>query len=263
MPGLNRMLTSVAGANDFTDGLRFDSSFSDAVAVASFDSAGSFTVTQEFLTDRDSVRSALPDSVRDRVSCVYDAVDAMLDVFDPTSPEPRRIMLFTAGKDAGTTLCGSKDASQIAARALALATPIHCVQLGNADSTVLAQLAQSTGGRYLRPETLLDLILGLREIENDLSRDVMFERVIVGRGVTPILVMDEDTLDFGATIYNSSAPAVTRAVRVHNVGDAPMHMQRSTIASPFSITSGPAAADPPINPGESILLQSAFKARSP
>ncbi|MDT8322685.1 MAG: VWA domain-containing protein [Bacteroidota bacterium] len=263
MPALSRMLAAAAGANDFVAGLQFDSTFTDAVAVASFDSAGTFEASPGFLTDRDAVRSLLPDSAGTRDACVYEGLASMLDLFASAPDAPRSIMLFSAGEDAGTAVCGSADASSITDRALVLGTRIHCVQLGDADSTALAALAQATGGRYLRPQTLLDLILGLRDIEDNLSRNVRFERSVVAHGVTPILVADQDTLDFGATVYSDNGRDVVRALRVTNTGDAPMHLQRSAVAPPFSITSGPAREDPPINPGQSAILEYVFRPIAP
>ncbi|PLX28772.1 MAG: hypothetical protein C0600_09325, partial [Ignavibacteria bacterium] len=267
MPGLTRMLASSAGANDFLDGLIFDSSVTDRVAVAVFDTVGSTQWDGRFVTSKDSARSLLPDSTADQIACLYAAVDGMLDNFSVASTEPQSLILFTAGEDAGAAHCGSITDADIVTRAVSLGVRIHCVQLGDADSSSLRTIAQGSGGRYLRPVTLLDLILGLREIELDLSRNVQFRSRIIAQGVTPILQVDDDALEFETYIYQSDAQAPhMREQTVKNVGDAPMHLQLTGLEAPFIERSGPPRArgetkmlvDTVIDPGQSLLLEHLF-----
>ncbi|MFZ1729696.1 MAG: VWA domain-containing protein [Bacteroidota bacterium] len=224
MPGLSRLLAASAGANDFADGLEFSAGSTDAVAVASFDSAGVLRWDGRYITDKDSLRTALPDSATGQVSCIFDAVDHMLTGFDSNQPEPKSIVLFTAGEDAGSAICGPATAAELTTHALALGARIHCVQLGDADSTALMQLAQSTGGRFLHPQSLLDLILGLRDLESEFSRRATIRHQSIARGVTPIIHVNRDTINCGVYYeYDSSADPMGQ-VTISNLGDAPMKL---------------------------------------
>ncbi|MCB2203489.1 VWA domain-containing protein [bacterium] len=260
MPGLDRMLASVAGASDFIDGLLFDSSFTDAVAVASFDSAGVFAWNGKFLSDEDTIRSMLPDSAHSEVSCVYSAVESMIQGFDAAGEGPRNLLLFTAGEDAGTAACGPTLPADVQTLALDREVRIHCVQLGDADSTALMQLATATGGSYLRPSTLLDLIVGLREVELLLSKNVRFERSIIARGVTPMLSVARDTLDFGSVLAGGVASSRKRTLLFSNMGDAPMHLSLDPAQSPFLVGKW---EDNAILPAKSDSLEIEFNPTQP
>jgi hypothetical protein len=278
MPGLSRLLAASAGASDFADGLEFRAGFTDALTIARFDSAGVLRWDGNYFTAKDSLRAALPDSAGDQVSCAYDAVDRLLTGFDGLHREPETVILFTAGEDAGASLCGPVTAMDLASHALTMGVRIHCVQLGDADSAALALLAQSTGGRFLRPQSLLDLILGLRDLESEFSRNVRFEHQAVARGVTPVLSVDVDSLDFGTLVRsNGGINAVSkRPMRLMNIGDAPMHLMIDSSASPFLMQRGvkgspivisgppdftnmrPASGDTVISPGDTLYVVVAF-----
>ncbi len=224
MPGLSRLLAASAGASDFADGLEFRSGFTDAVTVATFDTADALRWDGVYFTSKDSLRTALPDSAGGQISCAFDAVDRMLTGFDGLHREPETVILFSAGEDAGASLCGPVTAVDLASHALALGTRIHCVQLGDADTTALALLAQSTGGRFLRPQSLLDLILGLRDLESGFSRNMRFEHQAVARGVTPLIAVSPDTVDCGTHyLYSLESESIGR-LWVVNYGDAPLRL---------------------------------------
>ncbi|MBR9976417.1 MAG: VWA domain-containing protein, partial [Bacteroidetes bacterium] len=221
MPGLSRLLAAAAGASDFADGFVFSAGFTDAVTVARFDSADALRWDGAYFTDRDSLRAALPDSAGMRVSCPFDAMDRLLTGFDGLHREPETIVLFTAGETAGAA-CGPITATELAGHAMALGTRIHCVQLGEADSTDLQQLAQATGGRYLRPQSLLDLILQLRDLEEEFSHNVRYTGSAVARGVTPIVHVDRDTIDCGVYYSDDNKEPKLGYAFVTNSGDAPL-----------------------------------------
>lgn len=278
MPGLSRLLAASAGASDFADGLEFRAGFTDAVTIARFDSAGVLRWDGSYFTEKDSLRAALPDSAGDQISCAHDAVDKLLTGFDGLHREPETIVLFTAGEDAGTALCGPVTSAELASHALAMGVRIHCIQLGDADSTALTQLAQSTGGRYLRPQSLLDLILGLRDLESEFSRNVRFEHQAVARGVTPVLSVDVDSVDFGTLVRSDGGreSVSKRYLRLSNIGDAPMHLMIDSSASPFLVQrgvkgspsvisgppdftdTGPTSGDTLIFPGDTLHVLIAF-----
>ena len=89
----------------------------------------------------------------------------------------------------------------------------------------LQQLASGTGGRYLRPQSLLDLILQLRDLEEEFSRNVHYTGSAVARGVTPIVQVDRDTIDCG--VYYEFGPIWRRtsSVTITNIGDAPLQLR--------------------------------------
>ncbi len=223
MPGLSRLLAASAGATDFADGMEFGAGFTDAITVVGFDTAGVLRWDGTYFTDRDSLRAALPDSAGAQISCPYDAVDHLLTGFDGIHVPPQTVVLFTAGEDGGAA-CGPLTATELASHALGMGVRIHCVQLGDADSTTLELLAASTGGRYLRPQSLLDLILALRDLEDEFSRNVRFEHTAIARGVTPIVQVDRDTIDCGVYYEIDSSADPIGQVFISNLGDAPMKL---------------------------------------
>jgi hypothetical protein len=221
MPGLSRLLAASAGATDFANGMEFSAGSTDAVTIAGFDTAGVLRWNGTYFTDRDSLRAALPDSASNQISCPYDAINRLLTGLDGLHREPETVILFTAGEDGGT-LCGPVTSTELASNALAMGVRIHCVQLGDADSTALIQLVQSTGGRFLRPQTLLDLILGLRDLESEFSRSTTIRHQSIARGVTPIIQVDRDTINCGVYYSRDGKSSKAGRVNISNVGDAPL-----------------------------------------
>lgn len=216
LPGVSRLTAAISGASDFIDGLLFTEAEPDHAAVMHF-SSGLPLVSTGMLTDRALLQAALSNMTRDKESCLYDAVEQAVDSV-ATQPGARKLLLFTAGINAASG-CGGSSAQRAGQYAASKGVPIIALQLGDADSSDIAQMVALSGGEYYRPGDLFDLILTLRDLSTRITGLVRSEMHAVAHAVTPIVTTSVTEIDFGAADTSSG---VRRCFTVYNRGTAPL-----------------------------------------
>lgn len=229
LPGVTRLTAAIAGANDFLDGLLLGAASPDRASVLRFTGRDTLRVSP-FVSDRALLRAALSDTVRKASrSCVFSALQQSIPLV-ATEDEDRSIVLFTAGVDAGAA-CGTATPEAVAALAAAAHVRVHVLQLGPADSSALALVAQGSGGRYHRSTDLYDLILTLRDIDASVVGRARSEFTLVGHAVTPLVAVSPQALDFGS---NDTGKAVLRNIMLRNYGNAALRIPTATgLRPPF------------------------------
>ena len=159
----------------------------DEVGIFTFSS--SFTIAQDFTTDKAKLINALPKITR-TTTVLYDACVQAVNLV-AKRPYEKVIILLTDGKDKYSNRYNKND---VINQAIANNVKIYAVGVGsNTQDNILTDIAVSSGGLFFKANTYKDLIDIYSQIFKLLTnkKSIFFD--VVGKCNTPLLSIDCDS----------------------------------------------------------------------
>lgn len=245
-----RIAAAHSAGRSFVDNILTTPDIRDEAAVYQFAAAADYAVRQNWTSDRNALRNAVPAAAPGAGTCLYGGI-AQSSAHIAPRDNRKVLIVLTDGAEA----CNGSGATPQTAIAAAQAAGVRVftIGIGAANGAVLTQIANATGGRYFTATSASDLAGVYRTIATLLSQDIEGSFELRGRSVSPFMVIDPIIVAFDSTRVGSTSclPVVVR-----NTGDAPLTITGvDDIAAPFTLTSLPGA---PILPGDSVTLEVCF-----
>lgn len=216
-----RIAAARSAGMDFVSSLIDTLGVRDEAAVMTF--SNTFAVPQTFTTDKTALTSTIAGLTANGGTRLY---SSLVDAITTLAVRGNRkvLIVLTDGEDNLST----HTPAQVIAAAQAAGITIFTIGIGEANATILTNMASTTGGRFFSASTTTDLVGVYRQIAALLGQNSTTTYRLRGRGIRPVIQV-VPTVQFDSTMVGD-----TRCIDilVGNTGEAPLRVTGVAIGNP-------------------------------
>ncbi|MGE3800323.1 MAG: choice-of-anchor D domain-containing protein [Candidatus Kapaibacterium sp.] len=223
----------------------------DEGAVYQFSDPNNIQRLAGYTSDIPTLQGAVPTTASGG-TCLYQAVVTFSNELATRNIPGRRVMIVLAD---GDNSCATPTSLQEAITAAQNAgVRVYTIGIGNANTTILSQLASSTGGFFSEAVSPIELLQAYQRIANSLSQNQTTSFTMTGQSVAPNMEINPTSIDFDSVRVGQNR---CETVTITNTGDAPLNI--NDLLTPSEHYSVNPTTFAPILPNQSVNVQICFE----